>query len=67
MAVFNFDDVNQIEDSIQSRTTFNFFKLQDDGWQAKVRFMYGPGESIKGYIVHNISKEERKPKYVECL
>ena len=67
MAVFNFDEAQVFEERMQTRTTFNFLKLQDDGWQAKIRFMYGPGEIFKGYVVHNISKEERKPKYVECL
>ena len=65
MAVFNFD---QVDEYVQSeRSTINFFKLQDDGWQAKVRFMYGPNETFQGYSVHNISNEQGRPKYVPCL
>lgn len=67
MAVFNFDQVDQYEDSISQRASFNFFKLPENRWQAKVRFMYGPGESFQGYIVHNVSQDPKKPKYVECL
>ena len=65
MAVFDFDKVN---DYVQSdRSEFEFIKLADDGWFAKIRFMYGEGETFQGYSVHNISKDTKRPKYVPCL
>ena len=65
MAVFNFD---QVDEYVQSeRSNINFFKLDDDGWQAKVRFMYGPNETFQGYSVHNIAEQGARPKYVPCL
>ena len=64
MAVFNFD---QVDDYVQGeRGSISFFKLQDHGFQAKVRFMYGPGETFQGYSVHNIGTDG-KNKYVPCL
>lgn len=65
MAGFNFDEVNQYVQ--ESDNKINFLKLQDDGWYAKVRFMYGPGEIFRGETVHNISEDPMKPKYVPCL
>lgn len=65
MAGFNFDEVDQFVQ--QSDNKINFLKLQDDGWYAKVRFMFGPGECFRGETVHNISEDPRKPKYVPCL
>lgn len=63
MAVFNFD---QVDDYVQNeKGSINFFKLQDNSWQAKVRFMYGPGEVFQGYSVHNIG--DQKSKFVPCL
>ena len=62
MAVFNFD---QADDYVQEKSSINFFKLQDNGWQAKVRFMYGPGEVFQGYSVHNIGTDRNK--FVPCL
>lgn len=63
MAVFNFDQADNYVQ--QDRTGINFFKLQDHGWQAKVRFMYGPGEIFQGYSVHNVGTDRNK--YVPCL
>lgn len=65
MAVFNFDQVNEY---VQNEGNgLSFLKLQDDGWQAKVRFMYGPGETFQGYSVHNVSGEQMKSKFIPCL
>lgn len=64
MARFNFD---QVDEYVQEKGGINFFKLADDGYQAKVRFMYGPGEVFEGYSVHNVSSESGKNKFVPCL
>lgn len=65
MAQFNFD---QVDEYVQSQGEgFTFLKLQDHNWSAKVRFMYGPGETFQGFSVHNISPDPRRPKYVPCL
>ena len=65
MAGFKFDEVDQFVP--ESDNKINFLKLQDDGWYAKVRFMYGPGEVFEGQTVHNVSDDPKKPKYVPCL
>lgn len=65
MAGFNFDQAEQFVQ--ESDNKINFLKLQDDGWYAKVRFMYGPGETFRGETVHNVSDDPKKPKYVPCL
>lgn len=65
MAVeFNFD---KTDDYVQDTQRVNYLKLSDDGWFATVRFMYGEGQTFKGYAVHNISADPKKPKYVPCL
>ena len=65
MAVFNFDQVeNYVQDD---KKEFEFLKLQDDQWFAKVRFMYGEGETFQGYSVHNVSTDPKRPKYIPCL
>lgn len=65
MTQFNFD---QLDNYVQSQGEgFTFLKLQDHNWSAKVRFMYGPGETFQGFAVHNISADTRRPKYVPCL
>lgn len=66
MASFDFDQISQVEQTSTSNK-INFLKLQDDGWYAKVRFMYGPGETIQGQTVHNVSSDPRKPRWVPCL
>ena len=66
MAVFKFDEVDQFVNE-GSDNKINFLKLQDDGWYAKVRFMYGPGEIFEGVTVHNVSEDPRKPRFVPCL
>ena len=66
MANFNFDQVDQVENT-SNDNKITFLKLQDDGWYAKVRFMYGPGESFEGQTVHNVSEDPKRPKYVPCL
>ena len=66
MANFNFDQVDQVENT-SNDNKITFSKLQDDGWYAKVRFMYGRGESFAGQTVHNISEDPKRPKYVPCL
>lgn len=65
MAGFKFDEVDQFVQGNDNK--INFLKLQDDGWYAKVRFMYGPGESFEGQTVHNVSNDPKKPRYVPCL
>ena len=66
MASFDFNQVDQLQTS-SNDGKLTFLKLQDDGWYAKVRFMYGEGESFEVQTVHNVSEEQRKPKYVPCL
>lgn len=67
MAGFRLDEMDQVVQ--ESDGKINFLKLQDDGWYAKVRFMYGPGESIEGKTVHNVAEYvgSKLPKYVPCL
>lgn len=65
MAVVNFDELEQFTTNNDNK--INFLKLQDDGWYANVRFMYGPGESFQGFSVHNVSQDPTRPKYVPCL
>lgn len=65
MATFKFDEADKF---IQEESgKISFLKLQDDGWYAKVRFMYGPGETFEGQSVHNVSDDPRRPHYVPCL
>ena len=65
MAVFNFD---QMDNYIQTNSdNISFLKLADDKWSAKIRFMYGPGETFQGYSVHKICTDPTKPKFVPCL
>lgn len=65
MAVFRFDEV---EDYVQDTDgKINFLNLKDDGWYAKVRFMYGPGEMFEGQSVHNVAEQGKMPRYVSCL
>lgn len=65
MASFKFDEVDQLVQ--ESDNKINFLKLQDDGWYAEVRFMYGPGEIFGAETVHNVSDDPRKPRYIPCL
>ena len=65
MAVFNFDQVDQYVQNDMNK--INFLKLQDDGWYAQVRFMYGAGETFQGFSVHNVGTDPKRPKYVPCL
>lgn len=65
MAGINFNELDQVE--AQSSDKINFLKLQDDGWYAKVRFMYGAGESFQAQTVHNISDNPTRPRFVPCL
>ena len=65
MAGFKFDEVDQFVQENDSK--INFLKLQDDGWYAEVRFMYGPGEIFEGQTVHNVSEDPKRPRYVPCL
>lgn len=67
MAGFKFDEVEQFVQSNSNDGKINFLKLQDDGYYAQVRFMYGPGEIFEGQTVHNVSEDPKKPKYVPCL
>ena len=65
MAGFDFNQVDQFVSKSDSK--IEFLKIQDDGWYAKVRFMYGQGEIFRGETVHNISKDPQRPRYVACL
>ena len=69
MAVFDFDQVDEFVPSNNSGTQINFLKLQDNGWYAKVRFMYNTSKDFKVYSVHDIKSYIGKslPKYVPCL
>lgn len=69
MATFTFDKVNDYvpEERNNDSNKISFLKLQDDGWFAKVRFMYGPGETFTGYSAHNVAEGTNRPKYVPCL
>lgn len=61
-------DFNQVDNFVsESDGKINFLKLADDGCYAKVRFMYGAGETFRGETVHNISEDPTRPRYVVCL
>ena len=62
MATFNMQTANNYGNSSNS----NFFVLKDDGDKAKVRFMYGGMDDIKGLTVHTVSVGD-KDRYVNCL
>ena len=66
MASFDFDQIDQIP-AAAGDNKINFLKLADNGWYAKVRFMYGEGENFGGQTVHNVSEDPRKPRWVPCL
>lgn len=65
MAGFNFDQVDKFVSNDDKK--IEFLKLEDDGWYAKVRFMYGPGEMFQGETVHNVSEDPTRPRWVVCL
>lgn len=65
MAGFNFDQVDKFVSNDDNK--IEFLRLEDDGWYAKVRFMYGPGEIFQGETVHNVSADPTRPRYVVCL
>ena len=65
MAGFDFNQVDQFVQ--ESDGKINFLKLADDGCYAKVRFMYGAGETFRGETVHNVSEDPTRPRYVACL
>lgn len=67
MAGFNFDEVEQYVQESSSGERLTFLKLQDDGYYANLRFMYGPNETFQAQTVHNVSSDPRKPKWVPCL
>lgn len=70
MAGFDFSQLDRVvkETSSNRGGKINFLKLQDNGWYAKVRFMYGPGEFFRGETVHNVAPQGSKmPKYVSCI
>lgn len=73
MAGFNFNEVENFVPQRESSNSFGngtkikFLKLEDDGWYANVRFMYGEGETFRGETVHNTAEQGQMPKYVPCL
>ena len=67
MAGFDFNKLDSFVQQSNNSDKINFLSLKDDGWYAKVRFMYGPNESIRFEAVHNISDNSKKPKYTMCL
>lgn len=64
MAVFDF---NQADQYVEKASGINFLKLEDDGWQAKIRFMYGANEIPQGYTVHKVTTKDNKVKFIPCL
>ena len=61
-------DFSKVDSYVQNESNkISFLKLQEDGEYAKVRFMYGVGETFRGETVHNISEDPTKPRYVSCL
>ena len=65
MAGFDFNKVDQFVSNDDNK--IEFLKLEDDGWYAKLRFMYGPNEIFRGETVHNVSEDPTKPRWVVCL
>lgn len=63
MARFNAKD---IENYGQSSNGSSFFRLENDGDLATVRFMYNTVEDVEGYAVHEIEVGGKK-RYVNCL
>ena len=67
MAGFDFNKLDSFVQQNNNRDKINFLNLKDDGWYAKVRFMYGPDETFRFEAVHDISENPKKPKYITCL
>jgi hypothetical protein len=44
----------------------SFFRLQNDGDVARVRFMYNKMEDVEGYAVHEVQVDDKR-KYVNCI
>lgn len=63
MARFN---AKEIENYAQSSNGSSFFKLENDGDLATVRFMYNTVDDVQGYAVHEIEVGGKK-RYVNCL
>lgn len=62
MATFNMNDA----DNYGGNSGGSFFTLKDDRDKARVRFLYGGVEDVKGYAVHRV-KVGDKERYVNCL
>ena len=68
MTVFTFDKVEDyVQESSGASNKINFLKIPDHGDMAKVRFMYGAGETFTGYSVHSVKSDTGKNKNVLCL
>lgn len=59
-------DFNQVDEYLSERNPIKFLKLVDDGWYATVRFMYGPGETVQAYPIHNV-KTNNGQSDIFCL
>lgn len=59
-------DFNQVDEYLSERNPIKFLKLVDDGWYATVRFMYGPGETVKAYPIHAV-KTNNGQSDIFCL
>ena len=69
MATFNFETVDRME--AQNNNNINWFKLENNGDKALVRYMYNTINDVTGHIVHQIeAKNKTGDKYfypVNCL
>jgi hypothetical protein len=45
----------------------NFFKLENDGETAKIRFMYNTIDDVEYTVVHEIDAGDGKKRFVNCL
>ena len=62
MARFKADEV----DKYGGQGGAGYFKLQDDGDVARVRFLYGGIDDVEGDAVHVVKIDDKK-RYVNCL
>ena len=61
MARVNWNDVEKYSNNSGG----NFFKLENDGDIARVRFMYRDVEDVTGIVVHEVEVDGRK-RFVKC-
>ena len=63
MGRFSYEDA----DNYGNSNTSSFFSLKEDKDTARVRFMYNSMKDVEGYAVHEVTLDDGKRRYVNCL